>query len=348
MYGVPSAAMPLTAGRMTSRMIRAWTVGVTTGAGEYAPMPPVFGPWSPSPRRLWSCDDASASTWAPSAITMKLASSPSRKSSITTRAPASPTALPESIASIAACASATSVATTTPLPAASPSALTTIGAPRPSTQACAAAASVNVRCSAVGMSCRSMKALAKSLELSSCAASRVGPKMRSPAARNASTIPAASGASGPTTVRPTDSRFAKAISVAMSSIGTLTRSGSRAVPALPGATKTFPTRGDCATFQASACSRPPAPTIRTFIARSPSSEHHAAEHEDRAAVIDAAVQRRDPGRRQRGLPVAQRGDRQKPPGTGRRRRCRGARTSTAVYPSPGCTPLRGPQYVAYS
>ena len=27
-------------------------VGVTTGAGEYAPMPPVFGPWSPSRRRL--------------------------------------------------------------------------------------------------------------------------------------------------------------------------------------------------------------------------------------------------------------------------------------------------------
>ena len=26
--------------------------GVTTGAGEYAPMPPVFGPRSPSSRRL--------------------------------------------------------------------------------------------------------------------------------------------------------------------------------------------------------------------------------------------------------------------------------------------------------
>ena len=29
-------------------MMRACIAGVTTGAGEYAPMPPVFGPWSPS------------------------------------------------------------------------------------------------------------------------------------------------------------------------------------------------------------------------------------------------------------------------------------------------------------
>ena len=41
---MPSAAMPLTVGRITSRMIRACIAGVTTGAGEYAPMPPVFGP----------------------------------------------------------------------------------------------------------------------------------------------------------------------------------------------------------------------------------------------------------------------------------------------------------------
>ena len=45
-YGMPSAAMPLTVGRITSRMIRACIAGVMTGAGEYAPIPPVFGPWS--------------------------------------------------------------------------------------------------------------------------------------------------------------------------------------------------------------------------------------------------------------------------------------------------------------
>ena len=133
MYGMPSAAMPATAGRITSRMMRACTSGVTTGAGEYAPMPPVFGPSSSSRRRLWSWLDASGSTLRPSTITMKLASSPARKSSTTTRAPAAPSALPTSMASIAACASATVLATTTPLPAARPSALTTIGAPRAAT-----------------------------------------------------------------------------------------------------------------------------------------------------------------------------------------------------------------------
>ncbi len=51
-YGVPSAAMPLTAGMMISRMMRACSAGVTIGAGEYAPMPPVLGPRSPSCNRL--------------------------------------------------------------------------------------------------------------------------------------------------------------------------------------------------------------------------------------------------------------------------------------------------------
>src|SRR5690606_30827090 len=40
---------------------------------------------------------------------------------------------------------------------------------------------------------------------------------------------------------------------------------STAVPALPGATKTFSTRLSCATFQARACSRPPLPMISTFM-----------------------------------------------------------------------------------
>src|SRR6266850_4721259 len=38
-----------------------------------------------------------------------------------------------------------------------------------------------------------------------------------------------------------------------------------AVPPLPGATKTFCTRGLCASFDASACSRPPDPTTSSFI-----------------------------------------------------------------------------------
>src|SRR5690242_4383970 len=43
--------------------------------------------------------------------------------------------------------------------------------------------------------------------------------------------------------------------------------GSVAVPPLPGATSTSETLGDCAHFQASACSRPPEPTMRTFTSR---------------------------------------------------------------------------------
>src|SRR3546814_19221766 len=51
-----------------------------------------------------------------------------------------------------------------------------------------------------------------------------------------------------------------------------------AVPALPGATSTVAMRGDCASFHASACSRPPPPMTRTFITLVPempaAGEHH--------------------------------------------------------------------------
>ena len=60
---------------------------------------------------------------------MKEASSPARNCSITTREPASPNLLPASMSSIAAKASSLVIATITPLPAARPSALITIGAP---------------------------------------------------------------------------------------------------------------------------------------------------------------------------------------------------------------------------
>ena len=53
-------------------------------------MPPVFGPVSPSPTRLWSCAvPISMAVW-PSQIANRLASSPTRKASTTTSAPASP------------------------------------------------------------------------------------------------------------------------------------------------------------------------------------------------------------------------------------------------------------------
>ena len=42
-----------------ARSIRSASASSTNGTGEYAPMPPVFGPVSPSPTRLKSCANAS-------------------------------------------------------------------------------------------------------------------------------------------------------------------------------------------------------------------------------------------------------------------------------------------------
>ena len=78
-------------------------------------MPPVFGPVSPSPIRLKSCAGISGTTVTPSVTPNSETSGPSRYSSITTRPQAR------------ACARASSrdPVTTTPLPAASASSLTT-------------------------------------------------------------------------------------------------------------------------------------------------------------------------------------------------------------------------------
>src|SRR6185437_3617547 len=91
-------------------------------------MPPVFGPSSWSNARLWSCALANGIAVSPSQSAKKLISRPDKNSSITTSAPAAPKA-PSNIMAIAASASASVFATTTPLPAARPSAFTTIGAP---------------------------------------------------------------------------------------------------------------------------------------------------------------------------------------------------------------------------
>ena len=124
----PSSRMPATTGRamwLTSQS-RIWS---STSIGvEYAPMPPVFGPVSPSPTRLWSWAATSGVTRSPSLKTRNESSSPSRNSSSTTRPPASPTILPDSMSAATAIASSRLLAMTTPLPAASPSALTTTGA----------------------------------------------------------------------------------------------------------------------------------------------------------------------------------------------------------------------------
>src|SRR3989442_8147821 len=132
-----------------------------------------------------------------------------------------------------------------------------------------------------------MKDLAKSLEDSSCAAALVGPNIFRPASRKASTTPAASAASGPTTVMWMLCFFAKATSSGISEIATFSRPLSLALPPLPGATNTFCTRGLCASFHAIACSRPPEPITSSFI--SVAEVAHAGEHHRHTA----RVRRRD-------------------------------------------------------
>src|SRR5471032_1887908 len=112
---------------------------------------------------------------------------------------------------------------------------------------------------------RCMKALAKSFDDSSCAASLVGPNTFRPRARNRLTMPPASGVSGPTTVSAIFSWTTKLASSCRSVMARFCRRESRAVPPLPGATYTIWIRSDCASFHARACSRPPEPTTKIFI-----------------------------------------------------------------------------------
>ena len=68
-------------------------------------------------------------------------------------------------------------------------------------EALAAAASSKARAAAVGMPNRRINSLANALHPSISAAARLAPKSRRPLSWKASTMPADSGASGPTTVR---------------------------------------------------------------------------------------------------------------------------------------------------
>ncbi|VWL93240.1 Uncharacterised protein [Collinsella intestinalis] len=131
-YRQPRKSMPsrLAAAMVSSRMrhISACSSSVTIGTGLYTPMPPVLGPRSPSRARLWSWEVAMGRTALPSVKASSVHSGPVSISSITTVLPAAPNA--PSKHSCTACRASSRVrATTTPLPAARPSAFTTTGAP---------------------------------------------------------------------------------------------------------------------------------------------------------------------------------------------------------------------------
>ena len=227
-------------------------------------MPPVFGPRSPSKARLWSCAVPSGMAVVPSHRAKKLASSPTRHSSMTSSAPAAPSA-PPSMASIGrlglgdarrdddALAGGEAVGLDDDRRA--PLAHIGLGGVRPRGSA---------RRRRSGCRTRAQSSLVKAFEPSSCAAARRGPNALMPAAARSSTRPATSGASGPTTTRPIASARQKAAIAAWSPGSRATLVPHCAVPGLPGAMKSRSQRGLPEIFQASACSRPPEPMRRMF------------------------------------------------------------------------------------
>src|SRR6267378_417571 len=128
-YGAPARAMPANVGSTISRMTRARMAASIDATGVKAPMPPVFGPRSPSKTVLWSCAALNATQAAPFDSAKNETSSPRKNSSTTTVAPAAPNSRCSMQRAIATSASASVAHTMAPLPAASPSALTTTGAP---------------------------------------------------------------------------------------------------------------------------------------------------------------------------------------------------------------------------
>src|SRR3989441_7167185 len=107
------------------------------------------------------------------------------------------------------------------------------------------------------------------------AAWAIGPNTARPASRRRSARPATSGASGPTTVRSIRSRRANATRPSSASAVSGTHTAWRAMPGLPGAVNSAVTRGLWAIFQASACSRPPPPTISILIGAAPARPRHS-------------------------------------------------------------------------
>src|SRR5207302_2419761 len=231
------------------------------------PMPPVRGPLSPSPARLKSRAGARASARLPSLIAISESSRPSSSSSTTMVCPARPKLCSTSIASIALRACSRSRQTSTPLPSASPSALTTTRPSRSSAHFCAAGASLKTPKSAVGMPALRIMSLAKALLLSIRPAARSGPKVGMPSARMASPTPAATADSGPRITSPIFSCLANLTRLTTSSAGIRMFLARPPVPPFPGAMKTRELIADCMHFQARACSRAPDPTTRIRTAR---------------------------------------------------------------------------------
>jgi hypothetical protein len=97
------------------------------------------------------------------------------------------------------------------------------------------------------------------------AAAALGPQTLMPAALRRSAKPSTSGSSGPGTTRSTASSRQKPTMPSRSSTASGTHVASWPIASLPGAQYSSLTRGEAASDQQSACSRPPEPTTRTFM-----------------------------------------------------------------------------------
>src|SRR5271165_519500 len=171
------------------------------------------------------------------------------------------TTVPQSRACLTA--SLRSAVTTTPLPAASPSALTTYGGPNAASASSTSCSVRHVLAAAVGTPAAVITSLAKDLEPSIIAAAWPGPKQPMPAARTASAAPATNGASGPITTRAAPVRAASAATSAGSVTLTACSSAISPMPGLPGAACSSRTSGSPVSALTSACSLPPEPMTST-------------------------------------------------------------------------------------
>src|ERR1700689_1315353 len=229
-------------------------------------IPPVLRPVSPSPTRLKSCAASNGTTVSPSTTQNSDTSGPSRKDSSSTGCPSS--------SSPAACARAESrsAVTTTPLPAARPSSLTTqdgspAGGPNRSRAASNFAGLSTISLPAVRTPAASITSLANAFEPSMRAASLLGPKQAIPASRTASATPSTSGTSGPMTTRSARILWANATTSSPDVTSTWCWSANDAVPALPGAMASASTCGSPRNASSRACSRAPEPITRTRTER---------------------------------------------------------------------------------
>ena len=121
---------------------------------------------------------------------------------------------------------------------------------------------------AVGILYFSRKFLVNFFDFSNFAHSLFGPKILRLFFSNSSTIPIHKGSSGPTIVRSIFSFLEKSTKdfISVGSIFIFVQK--ELVPAFPFAINIWSTFFDCEIFQASACSLPPFPIIKTFIKNS--------------------------------------------------------------------------------